>query len=579
LLLFVLTTVAWAALLGLTGFLAVKSKGIFLNSGRVQSFSAACWRRFGALSLHPRKCMVAIIILAIVLRLLALPILTVPYGRSHDEFSYILAGQTFALGRLTNPTPPLWQFFETEHVLMHPTYMSKYPPVPGLFLALGILFGNIWFGVLISFALMCGLVYWMAQAYLPSRWALMAGVLPLVHPGIASYWCNSYFGGATPAIGGALVLGSCGRLYRKVSALSLSLLVLGLAILANTRPFEGAAVAVAPLMVFAFSVLVKHKPALAEILKKCPLPVLLALLLLAAMLYYNYCLTGNALLLPYIEWQRQYSPIPLSLFSKMGTIPHYNSTILRDNYVTCDYAVYSKFLTWQGLFDAVVNERFIGMQQYFVGITLVPIAFAALWGWKDRKMLVPWLSLLTLIVAISSTAVGFQRHYPSPGTAAIEVLLVQGFRHLRLFKWKMIPVGIPLARVFVAMCAVGILCGFASLPGLQDRIQHMQDEFPRVAIMKKLNAIPGKHLIVVHYAEGHDPRREYVINEPDIDKANIVWARDFGDEKNKELLEHFRDRHIWLFDPDNKPEPRLYTWAESRGADLSKKVDNSNWTH
>jgi hypothetical protein len=231
------------------------------------------------------------------------------------------------------------------------------------------------------------------------------------------------------------------------------------------------------------------------------------------------------------------------------------------------------------LFDAVVNERFIGMQQYFVGITLVPIAFAALWGWKDRKMLVPWLSLLTLIVAISSTAVGFQRHYPSPGTAAIEVLLVQGFRHLRLFKWKMIPVGIPLARVFVAMCAVGILCGFASLPGLQDRIQHMQDEFPRVAIMKKLNAIPGKHLIVVHYAEGHDPRREYVINEPDIDKANIVWARDFGDEKNKELLEHFRDRHIWLFDPDNKPEPRLYTWAESRGADLSKKVDNSNWTH
>src|ERR1041384_2164322 len=130
-----------------------------------------------------------------------------PEPEVHDEFSNLLAADTLAHGRLTNPTHPMWVHFETFHVIHQPTYASKYPPAEGLMLALGqVLTGYPIFGVWLGTAAACAAIYWMLLAWVPAWLALLGGLMTALHPGIL-YWSQLFWGGQPAMIGGGLDYG------------------------------------------------------------------------------------------------------------------------------------------------------------------------------------------------------------------------------------------------------------------------------------------------------------------------------------------------------------------------------------
>ena len=116
-------------------------------------------RTFGRLAQRRRLAVLSTGLAALAGRAVLLPVLPIRQPVITDENSYLLAAGTFASGRLTNPTHPLWTRFETIHVIQQPTYASMYHVAQGLILGTGkVVVGHPWAGVWASVVVMCALL-------------------------------------------------------------------------------------------------------------------------------------------------------------------------------------------------------------------------------------------------------------------------------------------------------------------------------------------------------------------------------------------------------------------------------------
>jgi len=514
------------------------------------------------LAARKRAAVTAIALAALFLRLALLWLFPLPLPAVHDEFSYLLQADTFIHGRLANPPHPMWVFLDTFHVLQHPTYASKYPPAQGAVLVLGQVFGHPWIGVLLSMAFMCAAVTWMLQGWFPPGWALLGGVLVLLRFGLFSYWVNSYWGGAVAAAAGAMVLGAFPRIVHHQRPRDSIVLAVGAAILANSRPLEGfifcLPVAIA-LVAWLFS---RASPALSVTGPRLLLPTLCVLALTALFIgYYNWRITGHALLFPHVLNEYQQGNSPLFAWQQRNPPLHYDNE--QFDYFFNDWIPTRYAPTWGGWTHRSWEGITAWWQLFLGGVLSIPFLTFP-WLLRDRRMRL--LLVQFCLSAAGLLAVVFMApHYAAPLVATVFALLIQAMRHLRRWQFVGRPLGVALSRVIVLAVLANTFVFVAQTIGNTHaaRPQTNNDDaddtawtLARAQIASQLDAAPGLHLAIVRYGPDHIVDNEWVYNSADIDGSKIVWAREIPGRDLQPLLTYFRSRKVWLVEADTSP-PRL----------------------
>jgi len=510
---------------------------------------------------RPVMAMLMVGLAPMVIRLLLLAVYPIPEPVIPDEFSHLLIADTLASGRIANPTHPMWEHFESIYILQHPTYASIYPPAQGTLLAAAAVIGaNPWFAVWASVGVMCALLCWMLRGWLPPPWALLGAMLAVFRFSILGHWMNSFWGGSVPAIGGALVLGALPRILKHQRARDSLWLGLGLAILSHSRPYEGFLLML-PAGVMLVVWFTRSEKALGRVrIRRVLIPLAAVLLVdLGTIAYYDWRVTGDPLLMPYLLYQKSYGmPQPFLWQHPIPAPPRVSG--YRDIADAYQWQLnsYMTNATRSGL-PGAIWEKMVGFWSFYLQPSLtIPLIFLPL-IWRNRRL--RFLILAAAVVAIGAAFYPFLfPHYLAPICGALLAVVVQGMRYLRAWRWHGRRAGLLLFR-----SALAVVVAFSFLSKETDFFNpaSIRQQTPRGRILEQLSRAGGKHIVLVRYGPQHVFHSSWIYNSADIDASKVVWARELEPWRNRRLLRYFRDRQAWLVDADADPV-RLLPYSRDR---------------
>jgi hypothetical protein len=178
-------------------------------------------------------------------------------------------------------------------------------------------------------------------------------------------------------------------------------------------------------------------------------------------------------------------------------------------------------------------------------------AVLALWpigatGGKRRKFLFVAVTVSAGSVIIHLASCPYLvLHYIQSAVPMFIAWNVLSLRQIAGWRVGRLMVGRALA-VAVAAAQVAALCTMIAVRILRPTAPGET----RQRLIEQLDALPGKQLVLVTYTPGSQLQTlfEWVYNAADPDQAKIIWARSMGRDKDRELLDYYRDCRLWLLD-------------------------------
>lgn len=485
-----------------------------------------------------------------------------PAPSMHDDFGNLLVASTLLEGRLTNPTPRAWESLETFHVVMQPTYASKYPIGLGFFLAAGMLVtGSFAAGLWMVSGLASASVAWMVAGVFSKRCAALSGLFTASHPYWQNGWSQEYTNGWLAVLGISLVIGGFLRLHRFGKSASGGFMRTRMAIVGlgtgavfafYSRPFEGAVVCL--LLGFMFLPLVLRRKLIGQSwFWRSALPGLVVLILgLSFQWMVNRAVTGTWKQLPYQLHENQYGVAPVLIWQA----PHEPTLGHRfpeqaQFHRGWSMDAYKKAASWSGYVDTL-RVRCTSLKNHW-GNGLLLASLLALLLSRPRRLIWGLAAVAILSLLIINCIPWTIPQYVSPIIPIAILLSCFGLTRIQRIWLRLVkPSANRTSPTTWAMGVVLIGWNVALTTSIawdrHSRKSGWEETWAerRVRIVEQLCESPGQDLVMVRYQKEHDiVNQEWVFNEADVETTQVLWARSDGGPLDQNLRSVYPDRKIW----------------------------------
>lgn len=465
----------------------------------------------------------------------------------HDEFVYLLQADTFLHGRLANPPHPMGRFFESPHVLIQPTYASKYPPGEAAWLALGkVLCGSTYAGLILQgvcLVFVLGLMF-CAWTRLPAAMLMtfVAGC-SLLPPVIS--WTRSYWGaGSAAGIGAAFVLLGLGCFLRGGRTLLPGLAMgFGAIQLFFTRPYEGGVLCLAVLACAPWLTPRSNPRSSRNLLRLAASAGAVLLAGLAWNAYYDKAVTGHAFELPYMLHDKTYNTAPVFCFLPMKPEPKYSSDRLAAQHGLHGWEADKYRESCSHRLWPIYTSLDVGNVVATMLLPVLPVFLLFPLSWRNARCRALLLISAACVFSVVLEVWHFS-HYLAPAFVAMLLYCACSLDDLA---------GLPglSARNRRAMAVELVLVTLAYL-GVQLHAHPWTTNsqafgFRRAQLLHQLAERNGQQLVVVRYP---DPNAcviyEWVYNGADPDSQKVVFAHDRGPVEDRALFDYYKARTKWL---------------------------------